>query len=551
MVVRSIARSPLALAAAVHVAVAAPSKPRRYFSTLHSRFLCNPLIRFLDSNGTVAGTSFSLYLKGVRLRHPRNQRRMVQGVRVVDGQIVNLNPATGGEIGRVPCSTANEVAQMMERAQLAQKTVWGTTKTAKERIRLIQNGLDELWRHSDRIASLIVQEMGKPIAEAREEMAGVRSKDVHLQMMEELSRPVCHGRSNVVVRQPLGVVVVLSPWNFPCDEILLLTLPALVAGNAVVVKPSEVTPETGAFVVQTLAAALPPGVLQLAQGDGRVGAMLVQHAIPAMIAMTGSSHTGQAILASAAADLKRFVLELGGKDPMVVFADCLDIHQAAKDAVEFSLSNTGQVCCSIERIYVAEAIFDEFAAAVVQEASIYIVGNGMDATVNVGPLVSTMQRDAVQNQVDDALQKGAQLLYQSEIPSCGGSFFPVTVLAQVNDSMNIYLDETFGPVVCLLPFDGSEEEAVRLANDSDYGLASSVYTADLEKAGRVASRIDAGQVGVNCYAIVNMHEACPWVGCKNSGVGFHSGREGFFNFSLPKTIVYSGDAPNLTTEVEP
>lgn len=466
---------------------------------------------------------------------------MVQGVTIVEGKIVNLNPATGEEISRVKCSTKDDVDRMMKKAVKAQKSAWSNIPV-KQRIQLLSDGLKEISKHSERLASLIVQEMGKPMAEAEAEMEGACNKEAYLGILEAALQPINHGTSSVVVRQPLGVVAVLSPWNFPCDEILLLALPALGSGNTVIIKPSEVAPETGALTVTTLASVLPPGVLQLVQGDGAVGAMLVSHPATAMIAMTGSSATGKKILQTAAPELKRFVLELGGKDPMVVFADCPDMQKAAEDAVEYSLSNSGQVCCSIERIYVADSIYDDFAAAVKEAAASYKVGNGMDPDVDVGPLVSAVQRDMVQEQVDDAVQKGAKLLYQSDVPK-GGSFYPVTVLADVQDGMKVYREETFGPVICLSKFDGSEAEAVRLANDTEYGLASSVYTADLDKATRVANQIDAGQVGINCYAIENMHVACPWVGHKQSGFGYHSGKEGFHNFSIPKTIVYSGAAP--------
>lgn len=257
--------------------------------------------------------------------------------------------------------------------------------------------------------------------------------------------------------------------------------------------------------------------------------------------MSGSTGTGKNILkaASTRPKLKRFVLELGGKDPMIVFADA-DLDAAATDAVRYSLSNAGQVCCSIERIFVAEKVYEEFLTKITYEASKYKVGNGVETDVDVGPLASQIQRDVVQEHVRDAVEKGARLLYQSPVPleNEKSSFFPVTVLADVKDGMKIFRQETFGPVVSISPFNGSEELAIELANDTDYGLAGSVYTRDLALARRVAEGIDAGQVGINCYSIENMNVACPWVGHKNSGFGFHSGEEGFNNFSIPKSIVY-------------
>jgi acyl-CoA reductase-like NAD-dependent aldehyde dehydrogenase len=285
----------------------------------------------------------------------------------------------------------------------------------------------------------------------------------------------------------------------------------------VIVKPSEVVPETGALLIQILQSVLPPGVLQVAIGDGSVGAQLVSDPQVAMIAMTGSSATGQKILQAAAPQMKRLVLELGGKDPMIVMDDA-DLDLAARDAVEYSLCNSGQVCCSIERIYVAAAVYDEFQTLTTKYAKDYKVGNGMDPDVKVGPLVSSVQRDLVKKQVDDAILKGAKVLHQSTVPpppsesspTTETCFYPVTVLANVTEDMAVFADETFGPIVAMTQFDGSEEEAIRLANDTEYGLASCVYTQDMEKAQRIAQRIDAGQVGINCYSLGNMDVNCPW-----------------------------------------
>jgi len=305
------------------------------------------------------------------------------------------------------------------------------------------------------------------------------------------------------------VVAIMSPWNFPVDEVLLLALPSLASGNAVIVKPSEVVPETGALLVATLQSVLPTGILQVAQGDGAVGKQLVSHPDVHMVAMTGSSATGQKILQTAAPQLKRVVLEMGGKDPMIVFEDA-DLEKAAHDAVKYSLCNSGQVCCSIERIYVAESIYDQFQQVAQTCAAEYKVGNGMDPDVKVGPLVSNLQRDQVKEQVEDAIAKGAKLLHQSTVPESKGSFYPVTVLSDVNEEMSVFTKETFGPVVSITKFDGSEAEGIRLANKTEYGLGSCVYTKDMEKAKRVAAGIGAGQVGVNCYALDNMDVHCPW-----------------------------------------
>jgi acyl-CoA reductase-like NAD-dependent aldehyde dehydrogenase len=320
---------------------------------------------------------------------------------------------------------------------------------------------------------------------------------------------------------------------------LLLALPALAAGNAVVLKPSEVVPKTGAIVAAALQKHLPPGVLELVQGDGSVGAALVTGAID-MVAMTGSTAVGRIIMAACAKDLKRLVLELGGKDPMVVFADA-DVDLAAADAVRFSMWNCGQVCCSVERVYVAAAIKDVFEAKCVELARALQVGDGMDPTTTVGPMVSAMQRQLVSQQVKDATKNGAKMLYQSQVPAGEGNWYPATVLADVGQDLFISQTETFGPVLSITPFDGSEVEAVRLSNDTPYGLAAYVYTQDLDKAARVSVGIKAGQVGVNNYAPFNASAACPWVGHKGSGFGYHSGADGWRQFSVPKSIVFNSE----------
>jgi acyl-CoA reductase-like NAD-dependent aldehyde dehydrogenase len=499
--------------------------------------------------------------------------------------IVNENPATGEIIGRVPYTT--DVDELVRRAVVAQQTTWATTNIA-ERIRLLTNGLVALGQRREELAVLISREMGKPLAEAHDEVNSAVEKDEYMELLHESLQPVRHGPSNVVVREPLGVVGIASPWNFPCDEILLLTLPALASGNTVIVKPSELTPLTGALTVETLASVLPPNVLQLVQGDGRVGAHLVAHPHINMIAMTGSSATGQKILEAAAPHMKRLVLEMGGKDPMVVMADA-DLALAAHDAVAYSLANAGQVCCSFERIYVAEEIYDDFIQRVVTIAQSYRVGNGLDPETKVGPLVSARQRQKVVEQVDDAVAQGARLVYQSDVPiGTNGHYYPVTVLTDVTSHMKVYRDETFGPVISIIRFSGTEQDAIDLANDTEYGLAASVYSRDIEMATRLSSSIRAGQVGVNCYAPMNMESTVPWVGHKavrlknyywyrvgwfvlsmpttkqgldlpillswicffsgQSGYGYHSGCEGFNNFSLPKTIVFA-DATTPPTDV--
>lgn len=477
---------------------------------------------------------------------------MVQGVVVESNHIININPATGEIISRVPVTLPDEIPNIVQKANDALPS-WSDVPLMK-RTELLKGACSvHLSALRDRLIERITTEMGKPVGEAEEEVDFAIDKDAFLDLIAEANRDVVLGAEgkgssrSVVVRDPMGVVVVCSPWNFPVGEILLLVLPALAAGNTVIVKPSEVTPECGALVVNALASVLPPNVLQLVQGDGTIGSVLVQSPGVNMVAMTGSTAVGKSIMANCAPTLKRLVLELGGKDPMIVFGDA-DLDLAAKDAVRNSISNTGQVCCSIERIYVDRSIKDDFEQKVVKVASEYKVGDGHDPANKVGPMVSPMQRDRVAEQVESAVKAGAKVLYKSEIPQSEGegakkgTFYPVTVLSDLNQDMDIQKLETFGPVVALSSFDGSEADAVRLANDTDYGLASCVYSKDLDKARRVARKVQSGQVGINCYTLECADIACPWVGHKNSGFGYHSGMDGFRQFSVPKSLVFKGSS---------
>lgn len=466
---------------------------------------------------------------------------MVQGVEISNGHIIDCDPSTGEVIERVPVSSPEAVRSTIAAAKLAQPA-WAD-EPLPARIALLRAALRRLAEGRQALAELVTREMGKVLSEALEEVDGACNKDRFLSLVEAANAPVKSSEgAAIILRDPHGVVAICSPWNFPVDEILLLALPALAAGNAVVVKPSEVAPLCGARVAAALQAVLPPGLVGLVQGDGAVGAALVASPMVDMVAMTGSSDTGSRIMAAAATDLKRLVLELGGKDPMVVFADA-DIDHAAKDAVRYSISNCGQVCCAVERIFVAETIKEAFEAKVVQEAATWLCGNGLEPSSKIGPLCSRMQRDMVHRHVESAMAAGARRLLGGQLPADGpGFFYPATVLADVPMDAPISVEETFGPIVALSTFDGSEAKAVELANNSIYGLSASVYTSDVTKGSRVAARIRAGQVGVNNWPIANAPIDCPWVGHKRSGFGFHSGLDGWRQFSLPKSVVYTEDS---------
>lgn len=461
---------------------------------------------------------------------------MVQGVLIKDGIIQNINPSTGEIIEpSVAVTTPSELDEVIRKANKAQDT-WGEVPLS-ERISLLRKAVANVENFSDRLCETITAEMGKVMAEAKSEVEdAVALKDEWLDLIEEANQDVHLGGDkegkpeSIIIRDPFGVVVVLSPWNFPVGEIPLLVLPALAAGNTVIVKPSEVTPLCGYLVCKALSETLPDGVLQVVQGDGCIGEQLVTNDGVHMVAMTGSSATGKIIMEKCAKKLKRLVLELGGKDPMIVFADA-DLEKAANDAVTNSLFNAGQVCCSIERVYVEGRVKTQFEEKVVQLAKAWKVGNPTNDTIKMGPMVSKTQMMIVKDQVTKAIRSGAKMLYESEVPTEGGNFYPVTVLSDLTQDMVIQKNETFGPVISISAFDGSEKEAIRLSNDTEYGLASYVYTCDLKKGARVARKIRSGQVGINCYSLTCAQSKCPWIGHKGSGIGSHSGMDGFRSFS--------------------
>mmetsp|Transcript_72837 Transcript_72837/g.126432 ORF Transcript_72837/g.126432 Transcript_72837/m.126432 type:complete len:470 (+) Transcript_72837:51-1460(+) len=459
---------------------------------------------------------------------------MVQGVEVEDGKLVVKNPASGEEVGRVPMTTPEELDSIVAKAKAAQ-LAW-SLKPLKERSELIKAACKKLGEVQEDLQNIIVAEMGKVITEARSEVEGVVDRDAWIDLVVQANEPVVlDGGKSTVYRQPHGVVALCTPWNFPADEIMALAAPALIAGNTIVVKPSEVTPLTGAKVLEALLAVLPDGVANLVQGDGTVGAPLVNHKDVDMVGMTGSAATGKKIMQACSSDLKRLVLELGGKDPMVVFADA-DLDKAADDAVVYSIENCGQVCCAVERIYVDDKVKANFEKLVVEKASNLKVGPGSNLESNVGPMVSKMQREHVQRHVEEAIKSGAKELYKSSVPEGSGNWFPVTVLSDITQDMLIQKEETFGPVVAIAGFDGTDEAAITLSNDTEYGLTASVYSKDIPRATRICQLIKAGQVGVNSNPFPTADASCPWVGRGASGFGYHSGPDGWRQFSMPQSI---------------
>jgi len=405
----------------------------------------------------------------------------------------------------------------------------------RRRIAVIREFQGKLYAKKSEIAAAITREVGKPLVEAlvTEVLVVLDAARFLIDSAWGLLRdePVPHGnlvtklKSGWLVREPHGVIGIISPWNYPFSIPATETLAALVAGNAVVLKPSELTPLVALELASLLhAAGVPEDVFQVVVGEGPAGAALLRSPIDKLV-FTGSVATGKRIAAAAAERLLPVVLELGGKDPMLVLDDA-DVDVASSAAVWGAFVNAGQACLSVERCYVHRSLYESFAKACAEKTKQLRVGNGMDSHTDVGPMIQERQVRIVEAHVEDAKAHGARVLAGgTRLPELGVNFYAPTVLANVTQDMRIMREETFGPVLPIMSCD-SDDEAVRLANDSQYGLAASVWTRDPKRGQRLARRIHAGTVMVNdvisCFGI----SEAPHGGVKASGVGRTHGRFG-------------------------
>lgn len=458
-------------------------------------------------------------------------------------EVVSYDPATGEEVGRVPLRSAEEVAAAVERARAAQKD-WGAL-SFKERAAVVMRARALVLEGMDEIAELIARESGKPAAEAlaMELVPTLDLMQFFARKSERMLRPEkidiglyrFMGRTSVIEYRPLGVVGIISPWNFPWATPLGEVVMALMAGNSVVLKPSELTPLVGLKVGEVFArAGLPEGLLEVLTGDGSTGAALVEAEVD-KIMFTGSVPTGRRVAETAARKLLPVVLELGGKDPMIVFEDA-DLSAASEAAVWGAFANSGQACASVERCYVHERVAEEFTRRVVEKTKALRQEPGV--ACDLGSMSSERQLLTVEEHVRSAVASGARVLTGGgRTKGCPerGWFYEPTVIDGVDHSMTVMREETFGPVLPLMIF-RDEEEAIRLANDSPFGLTASVWTKNLRKGRRVASRIEAGTVMVNEVLYTHGIAQAPWGGVKQSGLGRTHGRLGLLEMVAPHHI---------------
>ena len=448
-----------------------------------------------------------------------------------------ISPVTGESLGPVATASRADIEGAMARARSAGQA-WRDTPLAS-RLAPLRRLKNLLIQHTDAIVEELGQATGKPAVEAlaSDILVCVDMLDYHDKHAEEIletkKRPgvgLYRLNSFGISQEPHGVVAVIAPWNHPLQLSLVPLASALVAGNTVLLKPSELTPTIGQLLERLCQQAeFPADVVQVLQGDGSVGQALVE-AGPDLVFFTGSVPTGRAVMRAAAEHPVPVHLELGGKDPMIVFADAL-LERAASGAIWGAFAHAGQNCVAVERLYVERSVHDRFVQLVADEARKLRVGSGMDH--DLGPLIRSAQLDLIEAQVQQAIDAGARAVVSAE--RRGNRLGPI-VLTGVDHSMTIMREETFGPVLPIMAFT-NEAEVIGLANDSPYGLNASVWTADRQRALRVADRLSVGNVAINDVLKNIGNPSTPFGGVKQSGFGRYHGPEGLRAFCRPKTVM--------------
>jgi acyl-CoA reductase-like NAD-dependent aldehyde dehydrogenase len=464
------------------------------------------------------------------------------------------NPATGEIIATVPDLGGEAIAEMAARGRVAQPG-WDAFGF-DGRARVLLRAQKWLMDNAPQVVATIMSETGKTFEDASLAEIGYGGNAFGFWAREapnylgdervKSSQVLVKGKKIILRYRPLGLIGVIGPWNYPLTNSFGDCIPALAAGNSVILKPSEITPLTSLLMAEGLReCGLPENVLQIATGRGATGAALVDHVD--MIMFTGSTRTGRKVAEAAARRLIPASLELGGKDPMLVLSDA-DLERAANFATYYSMQNAGQTCISIERVYVEEPVYDEFVSKVSEKVRALRVGKPEGpGSVEVGAITFPPQMDTIKDHVADAVQKGARVLAGGNEVQGRGRFFEPTVLVDVDHSMKIMTEETFGPTLPIMKVRNTEE-AVRLANDSPYGLAASVFTRDTTRGEEVAKQIEAGAADVNDVMINYTVLELPMGGAKASGLGSRHGPGGIRKYCSQQAIVIT---PKLALKKEP
>ena len=451
------------------------------------------------------------------------------------------NPANGAVIGTIPKMGGAETRRAIEAASAA-LPAW-RAKLPKERSNILRKWFELMIAHTEDLGLLMTTEQGKPLAEAKGEI--VYAASFIEWFAEEAKRTYGDvipqhqaDKRLVVIKQPIGVCGLITPWNFPAAMITRKAAPALAAGCTVVIKPATQTPYS-AFALAELAerAGVPKGVINIVTGSAKeIGGELTSNTAVRKISFTGSTEVGAQLMAQSAATIKKVSLELGGNAPFLVFDDA-DLDAAVEGAMISKYRNNGQTCVCANRILVQDSVYDAFAAKLAAKVKALKVGPGTEAGVNAGPLIDENALKKVEEHIADALSKGAKVLVGGKRDKLGGLFFEPTVLTGVNTTMKVTKEETFGPVAPLFRFK-TEQEAIAMANDTEFGLAAYFYARDIGRIWRVGEAIESGMVGINTGLISN--EVAPFGGVKQSGIGREGSKYGIEEYLEVKYLCIGG-----------
>jgi acyl-CoA reductase-like NAD-dependent aldehyde dehydrogenase len=449
-----------------------------------------------------------------------------------------VNPANGQAFAAMPLAGADHLDAAVAAAAAAFPK-WKALRLGERRERLLQFAA-AIETQAGELGALLTREQGRPTVMAAPEIAGsakwlaaIASQDLPVEVLEDSP-----ARRVEIHHEPLGVVAAIVPWNFPIMLAMWKIAPALLTGNTMVLKPSPFTPLCSLKLGELSRDSLPPGVFNVICGDDSLGPLMSQHPGFAKISFTGSTATGKRVMAAASRDLKRITLELGGNDAAVVLPD-VDVEKVANALFFAAFRNTAQVCIAPKRLYVHEAIYERFRDTLHRIAQNTMVGDGSEPGVQLGPLQNEPQFHRVQDLIDDARRNGLRLLQGREVPK-KGYFVPVTLVDNPPEDSRVVREEAFGPVLPLMKYRDIEEVIARV-NSSEYGLASSVWSDDLDKAASIAQRIEAGSVAIN-HSLQNAPHI-PFAGAKQSGFGVEHGKLGLMEYTYPKAIYLPKKAP--------
>ena len=465
---------------------------------------------------------------------------------LIDGKMIEtaetmevVNPANEQVIGLVPTCGKDELDQAVAAARRAFKT-WSKTPVDERRAAILAIS-EAIKENADELYRLLTSEQGKPHEQAKGEIfgaAGMSAAQSTLSL-EEVINEDNDQRLSRTRRVPVGVVGGIVPWNFPVMMAVQKIVPAMLSGCTIVLKPSPFTPLTTLRIAELIADKVPAGVVNIITGEDSLGPLITSHPDIDKITFTGSTATGKKIMEGASADLKRITLELGGNDASIVLPDA-DPKKVAEQLFWASFSNAGQICVAAKRVYIHEDIYDELSQAIADYAKTVVVGDGSQQGTGIGPIQNKKQYERVLELIEDAKDNGYKFLTGGDAdPSGTGYYVPITILDNPPEDARIVAEEQFGPVMPLMKF-SSEEEVIQRANNSEYGLAGAVWTADTDKGVEIAEQLETGTVWINEY--LHLSPFTPFGGHKQSGFGAEYGVDGLKEFTYPQVITVKRDA---------